>query len=60
MSENKDDLLSYPKVVTKKKEHSRQITVLSLTIFTNNSMSTTCFTRFRGAQFEHMNYLFKA
>ena len=33
MSENKDDLLSYPKVVTKKKEHSRQITALSLTIF---------------------------
>ena len=59
MSENKEDLLSYPKVV-KKKEPSRQITALSLTIFTKNSMSTTCFTRFRGAQFEHMNYLFKA
>ena len=43
----------------KKRKRSRQITALSLGIFTSNSVSTTCFTRSRGAQFEHMNYFFK-
>ena len=58
ISKNEEDVLSYPKVVIEeKKKHSRQITALSLRIFTRISMSTKCFTRSRGAQFEHMNFL---
>ena len=56
ISKNEEDVLSYPKVVIEKK-NSRQITALSLRIFTRISMSTKCFTRSRGAQFEHMNFL---
>ena len=57
ISKNEEDVLSYPKVVIEKKKHSRLITAISLRIFTRISMSTTCFTRSRGAQFEHMNFL---
>ena len=49
ISEN-EDLLSYPKVAIKNE------------IFMENygsfSVNTTCFTRSRGAQFEHMSYFF--
>ena len=57
ISENEEDLLSYPKFIIKRK-HLLQITALSLRIFTRNSVSTKCFTRSRGAQFEHINYFF--
>ena len=59
ISGNAEDLLSYPKVVIKKKKYSRQITALSLRIFTRNSMSTACFTGSGRARFKHMNYFFK-
>ena len=41
-----------------KRKHPLQITALSLRIFTSSSVSTTCFTRSRGAQFEIMNCFF--
>ena len=53
-----EDLLSYPKVVIKKETFMANHGSFSQD-FKRNSVSTTCFNRSRGAQFEHMNYFFK-
>ena len=45
INENKENLLSYSKVLIRKRKHSQQITALSLRSFSSNSVSKTCFTR---------------
>ena len=50
MGEN-EDLLSYSKVVIKGKHFPQD--------FHKDSVSTTCFTGSKGAQFKQINYFFK-
>ena len=52
-----EDPLSYPKVAIKKETSTANYGSFHR-IFTNSSVSTTCFIRSRGAQFETMNCFF--